>query len=483
MSAAPQPAPGAAPGFTARSEEALADRWLKTAIDRTTGTARTKRAAIVGQWPDFAVARERGREIKDHVVRNLGHYLAEFERNARASGAVVHYARTSDEACRIVVDICQRAGAKSVTRSKSMLGEEIGLPHALEAAGIERVETDLAEHIVQLAGERPSHIIWPAMHKTREQISELFRAAHAEPHREETAEAMAASARRHLRQRFLDADIGISGANFLIADTGSVCTVTNEGNAEMTTTPPRIHIATAGIEKLVPSAAHAAMMLRLLVRSATGAALTQYTTFHTGPKRSGDLDGPEEFHIVLVDNGRTTMLAGEEMRDMLRCIRCGACMNHCPVFNQIGGHAYGGTYPGPMGAVLTPIFDGLNEKTRDLAHACTLNGRCREVCPVDIPLPTLLKGWRTASWREGLEPRTMRAGLGLWRWLATHPRPYRMATGLAAKALHLMGGARGRVASLPLLGSAWTRHRDMPVPPGGPTFLQAEAARQRKAGR
>ena len=477
------PASTPTPDFLQRADGALADRWLKTAIDRTTGTARTKRAAIVGQWPDFAVARERGKAIKDHVVENLGHYLAEFERNARANGAVVHYAETSDEACRIVVDICRKAGAKSVTRSKSMLGEEIGLPHALEAAGIERVETDLAEHIVQLAGERPSHIIWPAMHKTREQISDLFRAAHADPHREETAEAMAASARRHLRQRFLDADIGISGANFLIADTGSVCTVTNEGNAEMTTTPPRIHIATAGIEKLVPTAAHAAMMLRLLVRSATGVALTQYTTFHTGPKRAGDLDGPDEFHIVLVDNGRTRMLAGEEMREMLRCIRCGACMNHCPVFNQIGGHAYGGTYPGPMGAVLTPIFDGLNEKTRDLAHACTLNGRCREVCPVDIPLPTLLKGWRTASWREGLEPRTMRVGIGVWRWLATHPRLYRTAAGLGAKALHLMGGARGRIASLPLIGGAWTRHRDMPAPPSGATFLQAEAKRQREGRR
>ena len=447
--------------FHARTAGALADRHLKVAIDRTAGTARAKRAAIVGAWPDFAVARERGKAIKDHVVGNLGHYLAEFERNAVRSGAVVHYAQTADEACRIVISICRAAGARSVTRSKSMLGEEIGLPHALEAAGIERVETDLAEHIVQLAGERPSHIIWPAMHKTAEDISALFRASHAVPHAEETAEAMAASARRHLREKFLAADVGISGANFLVADTGSVVTVTNEGNA-------------------VPSAGHAAQMLRLLVRSATGAALTQYTTFHTGPKRRGDRDGPDAFHIVLVDNGRTRMLADAGgLRDMLRCIRCGACMNHCPVFNQIGGHAYGGVYPGPMGAVLTPVFDGLSAATRDLAHACTLNGRCREVCPVDIPLPTLLRGWRERSWREGLEPQTMRWGLRLWRLAATHPSAYRLGTRLASRALRLLGGGSRRIRRLPVLGAAWTAHRDLPTPAKG-TFLQSQTAKARR---
>ncbi|WP_062228084.1 LutB/LldF family L-lactate oxidation iron-sulfur protein [Aureimonas frigidaquae] len=467
------------PDFKQRSGTALSDRLLKVAIDRTTGTARSKRAAIVGLWPDFEVARARGKAIKDHVVANLGHYLVEFERNARASGAKVHYAQTADEAADLVVRLCQEAGARSVTRSKSMLGEEIGLPHALAEAGIERVETDLAEHIVQLAGERPSHIIWPALHKTREQISELFRVAHQDPHGEETPEAMAASARRHLRVKFLNADIGISGANFLVADSGSVCTVTNEGNAEMTTTPPRVHIVTAGIEKLIPSAAHAATMLRLLVRSATGAALTQYTTFHTGPRREGDLDGPQEFHIVLVDNGRTRMLADPALRDMLRCIRCGACMNHCPVFNQIGGHAYGGTYPGPMGAVLTPVFDGL-ERSRDLVGACTLNGRCREVCPVDIPLPTLIKGWRDRSWREGLEPLSVRTGVGAWVFLAAHPRLYRLATRTANLALRLMGRKAGRIARLPLAGAGWTAHRDMPAP-DAPSFLSQHAARKQES--
>jgi L-lactate dehydrogenase complex protein LldF len=320
--------------FKARADAALADPTLKLAIDRTTGTAERKRAAALVDFPQFEAARERGKRIKDHVIEHLDHYLLEFERNAIASGAKVHWATSADEASRIVVDLCRQAKAKRVTRVKSMLGEEIGLPHALDAAGFERFETDLAEHIVQLAGDRPSHIVWPSMHRTREQVSVMFKKAHRVPHKDETIEAMVDSARRELRDKFLSADVSISGANFLIADTGATCTVTNEGNAELTTSPPRMHIVTAGIEKLVPSLPHAFALLRLLVRSATGADVTQYTTFHCGPKKPGDLDGPEEFHIVLVDNGRTKMLADAGLRDMLRCLRCGACMNHCVVFRS-----------------------------------------------------------------------------------------------------------------------------------------------------
>ncbi|MGN6374854.1 MAG: lactate utilization protein B [Sphingomonas sp.] len=446
--------------FAERVDAALHDPLLKTAIDRTTGTAQAKRAAAIAAFPPFEPARRRAAAIKDHVIANLGAYLAEFEANAQAAGATVHWARTADEACAIVIDICQKAGARRVARSKSMLGEEIGLPHALEAAGIGRVETDLAEHIIQLAGERPSHIIWPALHKTREQVAELFRASHRSPQNEDTIPAMAASARRQLREDMLSADVGISGANFLIADTGAICTVTNEGNAELSLVPPRVHIVTAGIEKVVPSMRHATHLLRLLARSATGAALTQYTTFYTGPRRPGDLDGPEEMHIVLVDNGRTRM-RDEGLAEMLRCIRCGACMNHCVVFRQIGGHAYGGTYPGPMGAVLTPALDGL-AASKDLPNACTLNGKCREVCPVDIPLPTLLRGWRERSWREGLEPVTTRRGLALWAWAARHPRAYRLATRGAIAALRRLGG-KGWIARLPL-AAGWTQARDFPLP-------------------
>ncbi|MDF0488193.1 lactate utilization protein B [Sphingomonas sp. H39-1-10] len=445
--------------FSRRVNAALADPILKLAIDRTAGTAEAKRALAVDGFAHFEQARTRAAAIKDHVVAHLGHYLEQFEASATAAGAQVHYARTADEACAIVIGICKAAGARTVARSKSMLGEEIGLPHALAEAGIGRIETDLAEHIIQLADERPSHIVWPAMHKTREQVSALFKQHHTAPHTEETIPAMAESARRHLRQGMLGADVGISGANFLIADSGAVCTVTNEGNAELSLVPPRVHIVTAGIEKLVPSMGHAAQLLRLLARSATGATLTQYTTFYTGPKRAADPDGPDAMHIVLIDNGRTKM-RDEGLAEMLRCIRCGACMNHCVVFRQIGGHAYGGTYPGPMGAVLTPALDGL-AASRDLPNACTLNGKCQEVCPVKIPLPTLLRGWREKSWREGLEPATMRQGIGAWAWVAQRPRLYRAAVRAAIFGMRRFG--RGWIRALPL-ARGWTAHRDLPAP-------------------
>ncbi|MFO1144967.1 MAG: LutB/LldF family L-lactate oxidation iron-sulfur protein [Amaricoccus sp.] len=455
------------PSFKARADAALADATLKLAIERTTGTAERKRAAALAAFPEFEAARDRGRAIKDHVIANLDHYLETFEHNATASGAKVHWASTDAEACEIVVRLCREAGAKRVTRAKSMLGEEIGLPDALAAAGIERVETDLAEHIIQLAGEHPSHIIWPAMHRTREQVAVLFRESHRPPPAADDPASMVQSARRILREKFLSADVGISGANFLIADTGATCTVTNEGNAELTTTPPRVHIVTAGIEKLVPSTAHAMALLRLLVRSATGGELTQYTTFHCGPKRPGDADGPEEMHIVLVDNGRTRMI-GDEFRDMLRCIRCGACMNHCVVYRQIGGHAYGGTYPGPMGAVLTPVLSGLAE-ARDLPFVCTMNGRCEEVCPVQIPIPTLLRAWRGRSWREGHEPVAVRASVGLWAAVARRPGLYRLASGAGVRMLRMLQRG-GWIKSLPLAGG-WTKHRDLPSPKGS-TFME-----------
>jgi L-lactate dehydrogenase complex protein LldF len=446
--------------FRTRADVALADPNLKIAIDRTTRTARQKREAAVADWPGFATARDLGRRIKDHVIANLDHYLREFERNARASGAIVHYAATADDACQIVLRICRDAGAQTITRAKSMLGEEIGLPHALDEAGFTRVETDLAEHIVQLANDRPSHIIWPALHHKREDVAALFRTHHHEPQDSDDIVGMVASARRALRDSFMDADVGISGANFLIADSGAVCTVTNEGNAELTTTIPHVHIVTSGIEKLVPSLPHAFILLRLLVRSATGADITQYTTFHSGPKRAGDLDGPREFHILLIDNGRTRMLA-QGLGDMLRCLRCGACMNHCVVYNEIGGHAYGGVYPGPMGAVLTPVLDGL-EKSRDLVHACTLNGRCQEVCPVDIPLPAMLRGWREKSWAQGLEPQTQRRLIWLWAFAAQRPAVYQLATRLAIRSIRRFA-KDGWISKLPL-ASGWTRYRDFPKP-------------------
>jgi L-lactate dehydrogenase complex protein LldF len=451
--------------FHDRVEKALGNAQLKVALERTTGNARRKRAAAVEAWPDFVAARAAAAAIKDHAIGHMAYYLEMFERNAIASGAQVHWARDPDEACRIVVDLCKAAGAKTVTRSKSMLGEEIGLPHALAEAGIRRVETDLAEHIIQLAGETPSHIIWPAAHRTREDVAKLFDQYHREKPKAHDVVSMVGSARTELREDFFAAEVGISGANFLVAETGAICTITNEGNAELTTTPPRVHIVTAGIEKIVAITEHALQLTRLLVRSATGADLTQYTTFHCGPKRPDDRDGPDQFHIVLVDHDRTKMLA--EIPEMLRCLRCGACLNHCVVYRSIGGHAYGGAYPGPMGSVLTPVFDGL-DKTHDLPNACTLNGQCRQVCPVDIPLPTMLRRWREISWRKGYEPKTMTTAISVWAYFAARPKLYRLAQGLALPALRLLAKG-GWIASLPL-GSGWTRARDFPKPPRQ-TFL------------
>ncbi len=449
--------------FDLRVDKALADPQLKIALERTTGNARRKRAAAVAAWPDFAGARAAAAAIKDHAIEHMAYYLETFERNALASGALVHWARDADEACAIVVDLCKAAGAKTVTRSKSMLGEEIGLPHALAAAGLRRVETDLAEHIIQLADETPSHIIWPAAH-----------------HRDKTPttdiESMVASARKELREDFFAAEVGISGANFLVAETGAICTITNEGNAELTTTPPRVHIVTAGIEKIVATTEHALQLTRVLVPSATGADLTQYTTFHCGPKRPGDLDGPEQFHIVLVDHGRTRMLA--EMPEMLRCLRCGACLNHCVVYRAIGGHAYGGAYPGPMGSVLTPVFDGL-EKSRDLPNACTLNGQCRQVCPVDIPLPTMLRGWREKSWSGGMEPAKTRLALQIWAYAAARPALYRLGQAFALPMMRL--SARGGWISKMPLTSGWTAARDLPKPPG--TSFITQYLSGKRAGR
>lgn len=459
--------------FARTAAEAVTRPSLKVALDRTTSLLQTRRADALARFPEFREARAAGRRIKEHTLRHLDHYLETFERNAAANGIRVHWAETAEDACALVVEICRAAGARSVTRSKSMLGEEIGLPEALAAAGIERVETDLAEHILQLADEPPSHIVIPGMHKTREEVSELFERHHAAHRRIDDVGELVESARRELRPKYVAADIGISGANFLVAETGSVVTVTNEGNAELTTELPRVHIVTAGIEKLVPTLEHCTVMLRLLARSALGTEITQYTTFFNGPRREGDRDGPEEMHVVLVDNGRTALLAGE-FRDMLRCIRCAACINHCPVYGVIGGHPYGFVYQGPMGSVLAGATQSLAE-TRDLPNACTLNGRCAEVCPVEIPLPDLMRRLREQEWRERLTPRLPRLALGLWAYVAKRPNLYRAASAVGIRALRLLARGR-RIRRLPL-GAAWTAGRDFPAPEAG-TFMQQYRARR-----
>lgn len=453
--------------FYANVSEALAKTDLKATIRRTTDKAEDMRAQAIARFPSFDRARLQGQQIKDHVIQHMDYYLAEFAKNATAQGTVVHWASTGEQAAQIVVDICKQHKGKRITRSKSMLGEEIGLSHALDDAGFDRIETDLAEHIIQLAGDPPSHIVWPAMHRSREDVIRLFRENHQDPTYSEEITDLVRSARKELRTKFLTADIGISGANFLLADSGSSCTVTNEGNAEMTTTPPKLHIVTAGIEKLVPSMAHAMPLLRILARSATGGEITQYTTFHNGSKREHDADGPEESHIVLVDNGRTKMLA-EGMEEMLRCIRCGACMNHCVVYKNIGGHAYGSVYPGPMGSVLTPHLNGL-DKAQKLTHACTLNGRCEEVCPVNIPLPKLLRALRAKSWQKKYDTIVNRTSINAFTFMASRPRLFQFLLSISVLGMQLFS-RKGWIKTMPL-ASGWTKNRDLPAPQTR-TFLQ-----------
>ncbi|MGF1477146.1 MAG: lactate utilization protein B [Geminicoccaceae bacterium] len=464
--------------FKETARAALRDPELKIALNRTTGLLKSRRAEAYRNFPPFEHCRDLAARIKAHTIRHLDHYLEQFEERAIASGAVVHWASTAEEASRITVDICKRADAKSVTRVKSMLGEEIGLPDALRDAGIERIETDLAEHIIQLANERPSHIVIPAMHKTREQVSRLFADHHAHHRHIEDVTELVESARQELRQKYVDADVGISGANFLIAETGSVCTVTNEGNAELTVQLPRVQIVTAGIDKIVPTMEHATVLLRLLARSALGTDFTQYTTFINGPKRDREIDGPEQLHIVLVDNHRTDMI-GSELQPMLRCIRCAACINHCPVYGVIGGHAYGAVYQGPMGSVLTPAMHSL-ERTKNLPSACTLNGRCQEVCPVKIPLPELMRGFRVKSWRQQLVDKPTRYGMGLWALFARYPTLYRLGTSLALTGLRLLRGQRTRLRSVPL-AEGWTRSRDLPPLPARSFFSQYAGSKKTSA--
>ncbi len=454
--------------FTQNVTRALAEPTLKIALDRTTTLLRTRRAKVIDAFEEYAEARATAQKIKDHTLDNLGHYLRQFEENAIASGAQVYWAETPQQARTVVTEICRAEGAKSATRVKSMLGEEIGIGEALADAGVERVETDLAEHIIQLAGDPPSHIVMPAMHKTQEQVAELFAKKHKDPSTEQDVTSLVSSARRELRPKFMNADISISGANFLIADTGSFVTVTNEGNAELTTTPPKTHIVTVGIEKMVPSLKHAAVFLRLLSRAAIGTEITQYTTFFNGPKREGDRDGPENLHIILVDNHRSDMLS-DFLRPMLRCIRCGACMNHCPVYSAVGGHAYGAVYPGPMGSVLTPAMTGI-EGSKDLPNACTLNGRCKEVCPVNIPLPDMLRSLRARQFEKGMPSGMTKWGLRVWAALATRPALYRLATAASNVALRGMARGRGKITTVPL-AAGWTGSRDLPQPEPG-TFMQ-----------
>ena len=452
--------------FVANARAGLDDAALQSSLARFQGGFSVKRTEAARRLPEFEALRDQARAIKDHTLAHLDHYLERYEAQVRAAGGEVHWCETPADARAVILSLCQAAGARTVTKSKSMISEEMALNPFLEAHGIEPVETDLGEYVVQLADERPSHVIAPAVHKTKDQVSDLFHEKHSPlglTRRLERVEELVEEAREVLRPRYLAADVGITGANFLIAETGSSAVVTNEGNADLTQILPRVHIVIATLEKVVPTLEDATTIMRVLARSATGQEFSTYTTVSTGPRRPGDADGPDAYHVVLLDNGRSRIL-GSDYREVLRCIKCGACMNHCPVYGAVGGHAYGWVYPGPLGAVLTPNLIGL-EEARHLPNASSFCGRCEEVCPMRIPLPALMRTLREEEFTRRLSPAGQRVGIGAWAWLARRPALYRLLTGLAIRLLGALGRRRGRFARLPLAGG-WTASRDMPAPEG-----------------
>jgi L-lactate dehydrogenase complex protein LldF len=423
--------------FKENAHEALGNAGLQRALARSGPSFIARRAAAVAGLPEFEQLRDSARDIKNHTLANLDFYLEAYEAKVKEFGGIVHWCATADDARAAVLEICQKANARTVTKGKSMIGEELSINQHLEQHGIAPIETDLGEYIIQLRNELPSHIIAPAFHLNMEDWEAAFRKAHTDLPVDRSLHErrdILTEARTRLRSSFLTADVGITGANFLIAETGSSVIVTNEGNGDLTQTLPRVHIVLASIEKMVPTIEDCTSLLRVLARSATGQDFSVYTTFSTG-------------------------------------------MNHCPVYGAVGGHAYGWVYPGPMGAVLTPSLIGVKEAGH-LPNASTFCGKCESVCPVRIPLPKLMRHWREREFERHLTPSTMRANLALWAFFARRPSLYRLATRVVATGLGWFGRKRGRFAKLPFAGS-WTEGRDLPAPEGDTFF--ARYARQQRA--
>lgn len=462
--------------FKARAAQAAADPQLQAKLASAKGLfVEGRRRAI--QDIDFEATRRAGEAIRNRVLKDLDLWLERFEQEATRRGATVLWARDGAEVCRLVIDIARRHDVKKAIKSKSMLSEEAGLNQALEAAGIQPVETDLGEYILQINdNEPPSHIIAPVVHKTRDEVAELFERVHRRPRKQEIAD-MTREAREMLREHFLSADMGISGANFLVAQTGSVALVTNEGNGRMVTTMPRVHVVVSGIEKIIPTLDDLATLMRLLPRSATGQAISNYFSLLTGTRSAGESDGPEHLYYVLVDNGRADLVGGE-FQDMLRCIRCGACMNHCPVYQTVGGHPYGWVYFGPMGSVLTPLYAGM-DNAPDLPHAATMCNQCGVVCPVRIPLPELLRKLREKQVQSRSRPWPERMALALWAWTASRPRLYSLAARAASRYLKWSARGQGGIRHLQL-APGWTEGRDFPAPTGK-TFRELYASKRRSS--
>lgn len=450
--------------FHERIDVALSDLALQKTIQTATSRFVEKRAQAIAALPPgvYERLREQANRVKRHTADHLDYYLEQLEAKVLERGGKVIWCFDGDDAAKAVARIARESGVRLAVKSKSMASEEIGLNPALEEAGVEPVETDLGEYIVQLAKERPYHIVAPALHKRRGDVADLF-AEKLGIERDDEPAHLTMAARKVLRQRFLDAGVGISGANFLVAESGAVVLVENEGNIRLTTSLPRIHVAVAGIEKVIPRAADLAVFLKLLARNGSGQALTSYTSFLAGPRRAGEIDGPDQFYLVLLDNGRTKILADGEKRQTLYCIRCGACSNVCPVYRRIGGHAYPGAYSGPIGAILTPQFKGVGHEP-GLPFASSLCGACGAVCPVKIDIPRMLLALRRdvkkAEARDA--PRDLeKLGFGAWAWVMRHPRVFERLGFLAQV---LLGASRPGEwhRSLPGPLGLWTAKRDFP---------------------
>jgi L-lactate dehydrogenase complex protein LldF len=449
--------------FARDSEVAVRNKTLQTRLRVLNGFT-VKRNLMFAELPDGEALRDRAREIKKHTIENLDTFLLQFEKNIERLGGTVHWAQTGADARRIILGLARQNNVTRVVKAKSMVTEEIELNEALEDAGIEAVETDLGEYIVQLAKEKPSHILAPAVHKSKGDISVLFAeklgvANLVEP------EELTVVARERLREKFLTADMGVTGANFGIADTGTIVLVENEGNIRLSTSLPRIHVAIMGIEKLVPSLDDLAIFLKVLARSASGQKMSSYVSFISGPRKSGESDGAAEFHLIIIDNGRTRILADEEMRESLYCLRCGACLNVCPVYQKIGGHAYGSVYSGPIGSIITPAFAGL-EKAKDLPFASTLCGACREICPVRIDIPRILlklrSDWSEQKGTAGGPSLVEKLAMKLWSFSMRHRSTYNFVFRIAAVFQGPLS-EDGKIKHLPFAFGGWTEYRDFPV--------------------
>lgn len=451
--------------FKARSKEVLDNPGQRKNFRGAMDFLQAKRRSQFTDQDELQGLRDLGASIRRYSLSNLPRLLEQLEANLTSNGVQVHWAEDSADANAIALKIAERVNAKRIIKGKSMVSEEVGFNHAMEAAGIEAFESDMGEYIVQLAGEAPSHIIMPAIHKTKQEIAQLFADEVPGVTYTEDVDALIQIGRRVLRRKFAEADIGLSGVNFAVAETGTLCLVENEGNGRMCTTVPKVHIAITGIEKVVEKLEHVPPLLSLLTRSATGQSVTTYVNMISGPRKADEKDGPQEVHVILLDNGRTQAYADDELRATLQCIRCGACMNHCPVYARIGGHAYGTTYPGPIGAIISPHMLGL-DATYPLAFASTLCGACNEVCPVKIPITDILVRLRNeAQAKPDTEDATLR-GSGAARTVAASAVWSMWSQMYSKSGLYKLASwfmSRGRALS-PSEQGAWTRSRTPLVP-------------------